>query len=442
MSSQSPGKHRTGYYRWVVVCTLMFLISVVNFGDRGVLGIVAPVIAKVYHLSPGQLGLVLSAFGFGYVVMQLFFSGIIVRWVQPRRLIAGMGILWSIFLGLVALATSATQIFIFRILFGISEGTNWMSMGSLISRWYSKDETQRAYNIAWAGISVSSIIVPPIAVAVVVAFSWQAPFLLLGLIGIVLGLVFYLLVTDFPEKSRLVSAREKAYITSHRFIPEQGRMKTYRWSEILSSSSGWWAAVGSYATSFDIYFLLTWLPTYLISDRHIQYANVGWLTALPYVFGALGGFMMGPLSDRLHTQKRLFASRIVLPSACAIISGIAFLLINYVPSLGIIIALMSLAAFGTQAANGILGASAIDIYPYEPHMGSQLIVGFGSINAIVAPLIIGIAVGATHNFFTAFLIGGGLPLVIGVFMLFWYRIRPVEPVSASLPTKVISEEAQ
>lgn len=413
-----------GRYRWFVVVGLLFLISVINFGDRGVLGVVGPVLVKLYHLSPVQFGLIGSAFGFGYCAMQLLGSGTLVRWVQPRRLIVISGILWSLFIGLMTTAAGFVAFFIYRLLFGLSEGTNWMSMETVLSRWFSRHETQMAFNFVWAGISVSSIVVPPIAVALVGALGWRGPFWVLAAAGIVVAVLFGLLVSEWPEQNRRLSSSERDYIVSERIVSEK-KGHAYSWRRVLTYGPGWWAAVGSYSTSYGIYMILIWLPIYLTDYKHIPYAHVGWLTALPYVAGAAGGFIMGPWSSRLGRRGRMFAGRTVLPAVCAIAAGLAFVAIDAASPLWLILALMMISAFGVQVANGIWGAAAIDLYPEEAHMGAQLIVGFGSLNAIVAPLVTGLLIAATHNFFTAFLVGGGLPVVIGLLMLLFFRVRPL-----------------
>jgi MFS family permease len=418
---------KTGCYRWLVLAPLLLAIAGTNFGDRVVMGVVVPLLVKQFHFTPKELGWILSAFGFGFCAMQCLGSATIVRWQQPRRVIGGMGTLWAIFIGLVAAAGSGASFFILRVLFGLAEGCNWAAFLTLASRWYPANEIKRAVNFFWFSVPFTAVVIPPFAALLAHAFSWRAPFLVLGAVGIVLAALFYVVVRDFPEDSERVTEQERRTIVANRVLVEQHRHPRYKWRTVLTSPSGWWLAVGSVATAYQGYMLIAWLPEYLVRDRHMSFIHSGIFAALPFLAGGAGCLLLAAVSDTAAHRGWPILGRTVVPGAGAVLSGIAFLLIPYVASTTEVLCLIAVASFFGQAANGLLAASVIEVYPHEPHMGTQFVVGAGSLTAIVAPLLTGYVLAATGNFLAAFLIGGCPPLLVGLVFLGFFRSKPVVP---------------
>lgn len=413
-------------YRWFVLAPLLLLIAATNFGDRVVLGVVVPLLVKEFHFTPKELGWILSAFGFGFCAMQCLGSATMVRWRQPRQLIIGMGTLWSIFIGLVAAASSVTSFFIFRALFGLSEGCNWAAFLTLASRWYPRQEIKRAVNFFWISTPLAAMLIPPGAALLAARFSWRVPFVVLGVIGLVLVVVFAALVRDFPEESPRVSEQEKQLIVTERVLQEQHRHRSYKWRTVLTSI-GWWPAVGSIVTAYQSYMLIAWLPEYLVRERGLTFIHSGIYAALPFFAGSIGGLLVGTLADAAVQRHRTVLARTVLPGLCVVLAGLTFLSIPFAGSTAQVLMLLGAAAFFGQAANGLFASSTVDVFPYEPHMGTQFIVGAGSLTAIFAPLITGYVLAATGKFIVAFFIGGAPAAIVGSLFILMFRSRAVAP---------------
>jgi MFS transporter, ACS family, hexuronate transporter len=418
---------KTIYYRWLVLAPLLLAIAGTNFGDRVVMGVVVPLLVKQFGFTPQQLGWILSAFGFGFCAMQCLGSATIVRWQQPRRVIAGMGALWAIFIGLVAAAGSGVSFFILRALFGLSEGCNWAAFLTLASRWYPSNEIKRAVNFFWFSVPFTAVVIPPFAALLAHSFSWRAPFLVLGAVGVILAALFFVMVRDFPEESPHVTQEERQAIVSTRVLVEQHVQHRYKWRTVLTSPSGWWLAVGSVATAYQGYMLIAWLPEYLVRDRHMSFIHSGIFAALPFLAGGAGCLLLAAAADAATHRGRPFLGRTVVPGAGVVLAGLAFLLIPYVGSTTLVLCLIATASFFGQAANGLLAAAVIEVYPHEPHMGTQFVVGAGSLTAIFAPLVTGYVLAATGNFLVAFVIGGCPAVLVGIAFLGFFRSEPVTP---------------
>lgn len=354
-----------------------------------------------------------------------------------------MGTLWAVFIGLVAAAGSGVSFFALRVLFGLTEGSNWAAFMTLASRWYPKNEIKRAVNFFWFSVPFTAVIIPPFAALLAHSFSWRAPFIVLGAVGVILAVLFYAVVRDFPEECPGVGEQERQMIVANRVLADQHCQPRYKWRTVLTCPSGWWIAIASVATSYQGYMLIAWLPEYLVRERHMSFIHSGIFAALPFLAGGAGCLLLAALSDAATHRGRTTLGRTVVPGIGAVVAGISFLLIPFVDSTTTVLCLIATASFFGQAANGLLAAATIDVYPHEPHMGTQFVVGGGSLTAIFAPLITGYVLAATGSFFGAFMIGGCPALLIGLAFLTFFRSKPAPPDwAADGQTSVVSPVAE
>ena len=100
--------------------TLIFLICVVNYIDRGTLSVANPLIRNELGLSVAAMGALLSAFLWPYA-FTLLFAGVLVDRLKPRRVLAISLLVWSIAQGLAGFITSYVQFILARALLGVGE---------------------------------------------------------------------------------------------------------------------------------------------------------------------------------------------------------------------------------------------------------------------------------------------------------------------------------
>ena len=79
--------------RWMVFSSL-FALCTVNYIDRAVISICMPAIEEELHFGPELVGVILSAFFWGYTVMQIP-SGWVADRFGPGKTILGSGLLWG-----------------------------------------------------------------------------------------------------------------------------------------------------------------------------------------------------------------------------------------------------------------------------------------------------------------------------------------------------------
>lgn len=250
-------------YRWTV-CALIFFATTVNYLDRQVIGILKPLLESDLGIGEKQYSHIIMAFqllyGFGMVI-----AG---RLIDKFGTKIGYGlsvILWSIAAMGHALAKGVIGFGFWRGFLGISEAGNFPAAIKTVAEWFPKKERALATGIFNSGTNVGAIVAPLAIPAIVVAWGWQAAFLITGAIGfiwVILWFIFY----EIPEKHKKISAGELAYINSD--ADEQSETKEkVSWIKLLKYRQTWLFFIGKGLTDPIWWFYLFWIPGWLSTVR-------------------------------------------------------------------------------------------------------------------------------------------------------------------------------
>src|SRR4051812_10939995 len=166
-------------YRWFIVF-LLFAIAVVNYIDRAAISYAIPAIQRDLGLSPADTGTILGAFGLGYALTTLF-GGFAVDRYGARFVLGIAAILWSLSIGVTALATGFAVLYAARVLLGVSEGPNFPALTGAVSNWLSPHERATALANALFAVPLALAIGGPIVTQLLGWVDWRAPLLVLVL---------------------------------------------------------------------------------------------------------------------------------------------------------------------------------------------------------------------------------------------------------------------
>ena len=339
--------------RWSIA-TLLFLLTVINYSDRGVLGAVGPILIKTFHLSVAQFGVVASAFGWGYCIM-VFASGWVVSALGARRTYQWFVTLWSVLIAATATAGNFGALVLLRLLFGASEGTVFPGGSQLIGTWLPHSERGRATGLMGAGIPLGSLVVVPLAVWLTHAYGWRVPFVVLGAFGIIWVLVAMRIITDEPHNNRKVSHSELIHIESG--SGGAATMDRPPWARILRSRTLWLAGLAFFSSAYGLYFMLNFFPTYLVRERHVPFTSLALLGTVPWAAMTLGALLSGAISDQIYRRSGdLRTARTYLAGGCLVITGILIAVSVSLASTASIVTLLSVACFVNFVANPIFFA--------------------------------------------------------------------------------------
>jgi ACS family hexuronate transporter-like MFS transporter len=411
-----PGAETRRSHVRLTVGAMIFLVTVINFSDRGVFGAVGPMLVKNFHLTTAQFGMIGGAFGFGYVA-STFLGGLTLRLCGgPTRVYVWFVSAWSVALGATALATGYASLLVYRVLFGFCEGVIFPSGQQLAGRWFPPHERGRI--AAWCftlGQPVGPLLATPIVVAITTALGWRVPFIIWMVLGVAWAIAAGRLLTDEPRQHPGVTAAELEVIG-----PTAATDRPASSLAIFTNPYLWVSGLCFFASAYVLYFLLTFFPLYLVQERHIPYSHVGVIGALPFLGLAVGAALSGWTLDRLWRKSRgnMYLSRTLVAAACQLIAGLIFILVLTTnASTDAILAMVFFAALFAYAANPVFFSLPMDVMPRQAGTAGALVTGIGSSAGIFAPIITGELVQATGTYASAILVVAAISIVSAVVLI-------------------------
>jgi MFS transporter, ACS family, glucarate transporter len=292
--------------RWFLVFWL-FVLSAVSFLDRVNISVAASAIASEYKLTDVQLGWVFSAFLWGYALFQTF-GGWLADRLGPRRVLTAGVVWWGIFTALTAAVsptlTGAVFFFVFvRFLLGAGEAIIFPASNQFVSRWIPTQERGFANGLIFAGVGAGAGSAPVIVTYIMVHYGWRWSFWLSALIGLLVGVVWYLATRDTPEQHRSVSSEELAHIraglTTETANAAGSKASTLPWSVILRSKEVWLVTLSYFCFGYIAWIFFSWFHRYLFKVRGLDLKASAFYSTLPPLAMVACSLLGGVINDRL-----------------------------------------------------------------------------------------------------------------------------------------------
>ena len=281
--------------RWRIAI-LLAVITTINYIDRSVFGVVAPVVRELFDIGDADYGLITSGFLFAYGIGQLV-SGPIIDRLGTKRAFSIAALLWSLSTILHALGRGLWSFFALRVTLGLTEATNFPAATKAVAQWFPARERSTAVGIFMLGAGLGAIITPPTTVWIMQSLSWEWAFIIPGTLGIV-WVWFWQRSFHLPEDHPRISAQEKALIVQERSSQDSREP----WTSVLVHREFWGLMAARIVSDFPFYFFLFWLPQYLIDARDFDLRDIAMFAWLPWVAADLGALSGGSLSSYLVSK--------------------------------------------------------------------------------------------------------------------------------------------
>lgn len=383
---------------------ILLVISVstaINYLDRANLAIVAPSLTKDLGINAAEMGLIFSAFGWTYALLQIP-AGWLIDKVGPRLAFGYALVAWSLATCAIGLVRGFNFLLGLRLALGIAEAPAFPANSALVAAWFPKKERGIATAAYTAGEYVGLAIAAPVLAVVATALGWQSVFYLCGGLGLAWALVWFLKIRNNPRQHPRVSAEELAVLEKGDAVVKVAEeQKKNRWADLprlLKHRRMIGVLVGQFANTSTLFFFLTWFPSYLVSAKHFTLLSAGALASIPYIMAMVGVFFAGAWSDWM--LRRGISTNIARKAP--IITGLAvasvIVLANYTDSPGLIITIMSVAFFA-QGMSAISWSLVADIAPAGTlGLTGGLFNFIGNVGGVVSPLVVGAVVQTTGSF--------------------------------------------
>ena len=413
MSDARPASSATTIRQWGIVAVLL-LAAILNSADRSSLSIAAPALSRELMLSPVQMGFMLSAFFWTYAIGQ-----VVAGWFTDR-----FPVLWVFTIGFVVwsgatlctgLVQGMTGLLALRLLLGAGESVAFPCYSKIFATEFPPARQGLPNAILNSGTKIGAALGVLVGGVLIALYGWRMMFFVLGGSGVVFLILWFMLAprTDRKPRGQAVStatSRGPSYL------------------DILRNRDAWGTFVGAACYNYAYFFGLTWLPSYLVQQKHLSLEKMGIIGAIPFWAAAASAIIGGWTSDALikkghsttKVRKAFVASGLVfsvaaLPSAIVedLTTSLVLLTVAYT-ALGVTVSnlwAISQTLAGPTAAGKWSGAQNC----------------LGAIAGIVAPIVSGFIVQQTGNFSLAFLITALLALVGAASYVFLVRtIAPID----------------
>jgi MFS transporter, ACS family, D-galactonate transporter len=396
----------------LTVLGLICFATMLNYADRAVLGVAAPTMTAELSISPAVMGLVFSVFSWTYAAAQIP-GGVLLDRFGTRLTYTFSLILWSSFTLLHGVAFGVVALIIFRLGLGIAEAPCFPTNSRVLSTWFPQQERARANGVYSVGQYFGLAFLSPLLFWIVAVWGWRWLFILFGTIGMAYGLIWYLAYRD-PEESRKVNQAELDHIRAGGGLSHQGAAIAFSWrnvGKLMRKRQILGASIGQFCGNSTLVFFLTWFPTYLATERHMDWLKSGIFAVMPYIAASVGVLLGGYVSDMLIRKTGSANIGRKLPIVTGLLLASTIILANFVESNTLVIIIMSVAFFGQGMVN--LGWTLISDVAPKPLIGlTGGVFNFcANLAGIVTPLAIGFIVAATGSFYWALAFIGVLALI-------------------------------
>jgi MFS transporter, ACS family, glucarate transporter len=323
---------RTSPVRWFLIFWL-FVLSAVAFLDRVNISIAGSSIASEYHLTNVELGWVFSAFLAGYALFQTL-GGRLADRFGPRRVLAVGVVWWGVFTALTASVPHgiAGALFLFvsiRFLFGAGEAVVYPASNQFVSRWIPSEERGIANGWIFAGVGAGAGLSPPLITFIMIHYGWRASFWVCAVIGLVVGLVWFLAARDTPAEHSRVSASELALIRSGVSTVADGHVHARQlvpWRTVLKSKEVLAITISYFSFGYVAWIFFSWFYTYLAQVRGLNLKASAFYAMLPFLAMSVCCALGGTVSDRLTRSHGPRIGRCYLASVVITLAAVFLVL--------------------------------------------------------------------------------------------------------------------
>ena len=375
--------YAVGTYRWRILA-LLFFSTTLNYLDRNVLSILAPMLQRKYSWSEIDYSYIVTGFQLAYGLGVILVGKLLDRF--GSRMVFAIAILvWSLADMAHAMAITVTGFVLARFFLGLGESANFPACVKTVAEWFPKKERALATGIFNAGSNIGAILGPLMIPFIVVRYGWQVAFVVTGAMGFV-WLVCWLLIYRIPERHSKVSADELNYIQSDAPMG----MSRVPWIKLITRRETIAICMSRFFTDPVWWFLLYWLPKFLDKEYHISLVELGAPLIVIYLIADLGGIAGGWLSSHLMRKGLgIDKSRKRAMLICAV-CALPVMAVAEVPPMWVSVGLIALAC----AAHCGWAANIYTIVSDQfPKNSVATIIGISTFTAVAGSMLASSAIG-------------------------------------------------
>jgi len=465
VASVATAGTKVGRVRWTIV-VMIFLVTIINYADRATMSVAKPEMSKEFSLNAAQMGWILSAFGWSYVICQIPGGWLLDRF-GSKIVYFGSIFIWSLFtfmqggLAGVTAGTALEILFVMRLLVGVAESPSFPGNARLVAAWFPANERGTASAIFNSAQYFATALFGPIMGAIALHYGWRAVFFFMGGLGIVFSFVWLKMIYSPRQHPRLTQPEldyiEKggALVNMDQPKPahpitraeleldsvERGGLKTMsaraedkgtpvQWGfigQLLKNRMMVGVYLGQFCINCLTVFFATWFIPYLVEQRGLNILNAGFVASVPAICGFMGGVLGGIISDAMLRRGYSITAARKTPIVGGMLLATTLIICNYVDSYWLVVLVIAMSFFGKGI--GALGWTVVsDTSPKEiAGVSGGLFNTFGNLSTITTPIVIGYIIQWTGSYNWALVfVGANAVIAVLSYLLLVGEIKRVE----------------
>src|SRR4030088_3360099 len=390
---------------------LLFLFMLVNFADKIVVGLAGVPIMTELKLEPEQFGLLGSSFFFLFSIAAIV-VGFIVNRVDTRWVLLALAVIWALAQFPMVGTVGFTTLLICRIILGAGEGPAFAVAVHAVYKWVPDEKRTLPTAIRAQGSACGVILAVPALNWVIVNYSWHHAFGVLGVVGLMWVAVWLILGKEGPLVQTVAMAAADPRVP---------------YFQLLTSRTFIGCCAATFGAHWALSLGLTWFTPFIVKGLGFSQQDAGWISVLPWVFGAVIVLLTGWISQVLMARgMSTRGARGVLGSGALILGGVIMAAMPYVEETGLRVPLL---VFGSGLCGSIYVVCPPMLGEFTPVSQRGAVISiYGAIYTlagILAPVVMGSVIQRAavplDGYMTGFTINAVIMIVSGLLglLLLW-----------------------
>ncbi len=407
--------------RWWII-GLIFIATVINYIDRTAFALLWPQMGEDLGMDNSDYAFMLNIFMVTYAVSK-FLSGRLYDKIGTRIGFIASIVVWSLAAAFHAVARGIISLSVVRGLLGLGEAGLWPGAVKSNGEWFPVKQRALAQGIFNSGASIGNVIAPIIIVYLYAQFGWKSTYIILGAVGLLWVIPWYIVNKTKPEDHPWITDEERKLILDDRIennIVEDKNAQSLSILKILSYKQPWGVLLCRFFIEPIWWFFAGWMPIYLNTKFNLSIEEIGNTMWISYLMAAAGGILGGLFTEAIIKRTSVDVGRkvsIVLGSLLIIIGFVGIILFVNDSNYMTFIYLAGIALFGFQFAIGNIQTLSSDLFR-GPSVGT--LAGLAGTIAALSPIIMNWFIGkiTAGGSYTPAFIAITVSVVLSVFAIF------------------------
>lgn len=361
-------------YRWVILL-IAWLGYLLSFVDRLAWSSVALYVGPSLKLSVAELGIFVTAFYIGYVVMNAL-GGLTTDWLGGRRMLTMALLPLGVFTFLFGFTQSLVMGLVIQVLMGLAAGADYAACIKLLISWFRMRDRGTAMGLFMTASSLGVFVTNAIVPSILKWANWQGVYQVLGGITIVIAIVGYLVLREGPISGQAAQVKQR---------PDFGLLLRNH-NLLFLALAGFGALWGTWGFTY-------WANILMIKGHHLSTMHASFIVSLFGIGAITAKPLVGLLSDWLGGIRKI---PIIIILAAFVVVLVIFGSLNTLTAFEVMAPLLGIAAF---VYSPLMNAMV-------PEIAGRSVVGssagitnaFWQLGSAIVPTVVGIVFASTKSF--------------------------------------------